>query len=46
LIAADTKMAICQQANLLPIQIDGLVDSIQYDEIVAQTLHFGKFYFH
>jgi hypothetical protein len=46
LIASDAEMAVGQFTELLTIQCYGLMDTIENDKIVTQTLHFGEFQFH
>ncbi len=43
LITTNAEMSVCQSANLLPIKIDRLLDTVQHYKIISQTLHFGKF---
>jgi hypothetical protein len=42
LIAADTKVTICNTTDLLGIEADALIYSIKHDKVVTQALHFGK----
>ena len=43
LITSDAEMPIGQKTDLLLIQIEGLMYSVQNHKIIAQSVHFGEF---
>ena len=42
LIAANAEMAIRDMAQLRATEVDGLMDRVEDDEVIAQTVHFGE----
>jgi hypothetical protein len=46
LVTANTKMPVRNQAYLLRAQLNVLVNGVDNDEVIAKTVHFGKFDLH
>ena len=42
LITTNTKMAVGNETNLFSREGDGLVNGIEYHEVVTQAVHFGE----
>ena len=46
MIKTDTGVSITQRTNLFRCEFDVLPHTVDNNKVVAETMHFGEFYFH